>query len=199
MKPTRGNSSPEALDGFPASDSDPEAVVEQEELAQLVREHLAELPDKYRLPLVYAAIDGLDYEAVGAAIGVHAGTVNTLVFRGKQMLKARIMAALRTRSLGVTNRIRLDDQIDNALSDLPVWEPPAHFARRVAMAVQSERRPVTVRSYGLFWVGAAFQGAAVALVAHVGSSVISSAATSLALTLGMLLENYVRSLSLFNP
>jgi RNA polymerase sigma-70 factor (ECF subfamily) len=89
----------ETIENVPASDSGPEAEVEQEELAQLVREHLAELPDKYRLPLVYAAIDGLDYDAVGAALGVPAGTVKTLVFRGKQMLKARIAVALRTRCL----------------------------------------------------------------------------------------------------
>jgi hypothetical protein len=66
------------------------------------------------------------------------------------------------------------------------------------MAAQSERRPVTAGPHGLFWIGAAFQGAVVALVAYVGSSVISSAATSLALTLGMVLERYARSLSTFN-
>jgi RNA polymerase sigma-70 factor (ECF subfamily) len=68
----------EALDAVPANDTGPEAMLEQEELAQLVREQLAELPEKYRMPLVYAAIDGLDYETVGAAIGVRAGTVKTL-------------------------------------------------------------------------------------------------------------------------
>lgn len=94
--------------------------------------------------------------------------------------------------------MKLDDQIDKALSELPVWEPPPHFARRVAMAVQWERRSVAVRPHGLFWIGAAFQGAAVALVAYAGSSVVSSAATSLALTLGMVLEDYARSLSRFN-
>jgi hypothetical protein len=94
--------------------------------------------------------------------------------------------------------MKLDDRIDNALSELPVWEPPAHFARRVAMAAQWERRLVTVRPRGLFWIGAAFQGAAVALVAYVGSSVISSVASSLVLTLGMVLEDYARSLSTFN-
>jgi len=57
---------------------------------------------------------------------------------------------------------------------------------------------VTVRPQGLFWVGAALQGAAVALMAYLGSTVISSAAISLVLTLGMLLENYARSLSTFN-
>jgi RNA polymerase sigma-70 factor (ECF subfamily) len=86
----------EALDSLPARDDSPETAVQQEEFAQLVREHLAELPDKYRLPLLYVAIDGLDYDAVGALLGAPMGTVKTLVFRGKQMLKARIMAALRT-------------------------------------------------------------------------------------------------------
>ena len=93
--------------------------------------------------------------------------------------------------------MKLDDRIDKALSELPVWKPPAHFARRAVMAVQWERRPATMRPQGLFWIGAAFQGAAIALVAYVGSSVISAAATSLALTLGMVLENYARSLSTF--
>jgi len=88
-----------ALDSVSADDLGPEAAVEQEELAQLVRGQLAELPDKYRLPLVYAAIDGLDHDAIGAALGVPPGTVKTLVFRGKQMLKARVMAVLRTRCL----------------------------------------------------------------------------------------------------
>ncbi len=93
--------------------------------------------------------------------------------------------------------MKLDDHIDKALSELPVWEPPAHFASRVAVAAQWERT-AAVRPHGLFWFGAAFQGAAVAFVAYVGSSIVSSAATSLAFTLGMVLENYVRVLSTFN-
>jgi RNA polymerase sigma-70 factor (ECF subfamily) len=85
-----------ALEDVPASDQSPDIAVEQEELTQLVREHLAELPDKYRVPLQYAAIDGLDYDKVSALVGVPVGTAKTLVFRGKQMLKARILATLRT-------------------------------------------------------------------------------------------------------
>jgi hypothetical protein len=94
--------------------------------------------------------------------------------------------------------MRLDDRIEKALSELPVWEPPAQFAKRVAMAAQRERSLVTERPRGVFWIGAAFQGAAVALVAYVGSSAISSAATSAALTLGTVLERYARSLSTFS-
>ena len=94
--------------------------------------------------------------------------------------------------------MKLDDQIEKTLSELPAWKPPAHFAKRVALAAQWERRPVTVHPHGLFWIGAACQGAAVALVAYVGSLVISSAASSFVLTLGMLLANYARSLSTLN-
>ena len=87
----------DAVDGLVAAGDNPEVAVAQQEMNQLVREHLSELPDKYRLPLVYAAIDGLDYETIGAALGVPAGTVKTLVFRGKQMLRTRITAALGAR------------------------------------------------------------------------------------------------------
>jgi RNA polymerase sigma-70 factor (ECF subfamily) len=85
------------LANIPATGGSPEAAVAQQEVNELVHEHLAELPEKYRLPLMYAAIDGLDYETIGAMLGVHAGTVKTLVFRGKRMLKARIVSALGVR------------------------------------------------------------------------------------------------------
>jgi RNA polymerase sigma-70 factor, ECF subfamily len=73
---------------------DPEALAVREETQLLVQEGLAQLPEKYRLPLVYAAIDGLDYETIGEVLGVPTGTAKTLVFRGKRLLRARIEAAL---------------------------------------------------------------------------------------------------------
>jgi len=78
----------------PAFGPDPEMAVAREELDQLVRDELAQLPDKYRLPLVYATIDALDYGTIAAMLGVRPGTVKTLVFRGKRLLKERIEAAL---------------------------------------------------------------------------------------------------------
>ena len=79
---------------------DPEAAATREEIDRLVRDGLAQLPDKYRLPLVYAAIDGLDYETIGTMLGVPLGTVKTLVFRGKRMLKDRILATLAAHTAG---------------------------------------------------------------------------------------------------
>jgi len=87
----------EALSLAPALDASPEAMVAQDQMDLLVRQELAILPDKYRLPLVYAAINGLDHQTIGAALGVQPSTVKTLVFRGRQMLKGRILAALRQR------------------------------------------------------------------------------------------------------
>ena len=71
----------------------PEAALSRTQLEAMVRMHLDELPDKYRLPLMYAAIDGLDYATISAMLGHPVGTVKTLVFRGKQLLRERIHAA----------------------------------------------------------------------------------------------------------
>jgi RNA polymerase sigma-70 factor (ECF subfamily) len=85
---------PTSQTNLPATRLSPEAELAREEMNQLVREHLPALPDKYRLPLVYASIEGLDYETIGSALRVQPGSVKTLVFRARQMLKARIVAAL---------------------------------------------------------------------------------------------------------
>jgi RNA polymerase sigma-70 factor (ECF subfamily) len=88
-------------DSLPASGViDPEAAATREEIDRLVRDGLARVPEKYRLPLVYAAIDGLDYETIGTMLGVPPGTVKTLVFRGKRLLKDRIVSMLAARTAG---------------------------------------------------------------------------------------------------
>jgi RNA polymerase sigma-70 factor, ECF subfamily len=74
--------------------ADPEALVSKAEAEHLVRTYVNELPDKYRLPLMYAAVEGLDYATIGAMLNVPVGTVKTLVFRAKQMLKTNIAAAV---------------------------------------------------------------------------------------------------------
>jgi len=74
---------------------DPEAALSRDEAARLVRAALAELPDKYRVPLVYASIDGIDYPTIAAMLNVPIGTVKTLIFRAKRLLRERL--ATRTR------------------------------------------------------------------------------------------------------
>ena len=75
----------------------PDAVASQEQFAGIVREELGQLPDKYRIPLTYAALDELDYATIAAMLHVPQGTVKTLVFRAKALLRERITGRLTTR------------------------------------------------------------------------------------------------------
>lgn len=74
------------------SPDDVPGSAERAERGALLHVALAELPEKYRLPLVHSAIDGLDYDTIAAMLGVPVGTVKTYVFRGKQQLRERLAA-----------------------------------------------------------------------------------------------------------
>ncbi len=87
------------FDNQPATGPSPETAATRRELDRLIHDQLERLPDKYRLPLVYAALEELDYGTIAAMLKVRPGTVKTLVFRGKQLLKARIDAVLRLREV----------------------------------------------------------------------------------------------------
>ena len=93
-----GRNDSDALDLVPAPNvPDPESEAIREEARRLVHDGLTQLPEKYRLPLAYAAIDGLDYGTIAEMLGVPLGTVKTLVFRGKRLLKAWIATELEAR------------------------------------------------------------------------------------------------------
>src|SRR5215468_5756052 len=75
----------------------PEALLSRAEAEAFVNAGLARLPLKYRLPVIYAAIDELDYPTIAGMLSVPLGTVKTLIFRGKRMLKNEIERMLRER------------------------------------------------------------------------------------------------------
>ena len=54
----------------------------------------AGVADEGKTPL-YAAIDGLDYPTIAGMLGIPLGTVKTLIFRGKRMLREEISLRLR--------------------------------------------------------------------------------------------------------
>jgi RNA polymerase sigma-70 factor (ECF subfamily) len=88
-----GNDARELVSNTPG----PEALLSRAEAETLVNAGLERLPLKYRLPVVYAAIDGLDYPAISRMLSVPLGTTKTLIFRGKRMLRAEIERMLRER------------------------------------------------------------------------------------------------------
>jgi RNA polymerase sigma-70 factor, ECF subfamily len=82
---------------FASETPTPEALLSRAESEALVNAGLARLPPKYRLPVIYAAIDGLDYPAISRMLSVPLGTVKTLIFRGKRMLRTEIERMLKER------------------------------------------------------------------------------------------------------
>jgi len=82
------------IDRVASAAVDPETALLEADANQLVRRHLAALPEKYRMPLMYAAIDGLDYDTIAVTLGIPVGTVKTLVFRAKRLLKEKVAAVM---------------------------------------------------------------------------------------------------------
>jgi RNA polymerase sigma-70 factor, ECF subfamily len=71
----------------PPDPQDLEADAAQAQSDALVRRALATLPDKYRLPIVHATIDGLDYDTIATVLNMPIGTIKTNIHRGKLMLR----------------------------------------------------------------------------------------------------------------
>jgi RNA polymerase sigma-70 factor, ECF subfamily len=61
-----------------------------DEEASVLHAALDALPERYRLPLAYAALQELGYEDIAMMLGVPVGTVKTLVFRGKALLRVKL-------------------------------------------------------------------------------------------------------------
>jgi RNA polymerase sigma-70 factor (ECF subfamily) len=56
-----------------------------------VRRALSQLPEKYRVPLVLAYYSEMSYDEIGAALGLARNHVATLIFRGKQQLRQKLL------------------------------------------------------------------------------------------------------------
>lgn len=58
-----------------------------------LRSALADLPDSQRQPLVLHHLDGQDYDAIGAALGISAGAARVRAHRGMESLRRRLVQA----------------------------------------------------------------------------------------------------------
>jgi len=74
----------------PSNASGPLTEVLLEERGHDVRKAMAGLPEKYRVPLVLAYYNELDYEEISGILGVERTQVTLLIFRGKQQLRQRL-------------------------------------------------------------------------------------------------------------
>ena len=62
------------------------------ERGRQVRQAVAALPVKYRVPLVLAYFHELGYAEIGKILGIEPGHVAVLVFRGRRQLRRRLTA-----------------------------------------------------------------------------------------------------------
>lgn len=69
----------------------PEEVFEQQEHYASLAEALLALPEKYRSPLVLKYLEGLSYQQIGEVMDLPVSTIETRLFRGRNMLKKALL------------------------------------------------------------------------------------------------------------
>jgi RNA polymerase sigma-70 factor (ECF subfamily) len=85
----------------PSSGVSPLGEVLATERGKDVRAALGALSEKYRVPLVLAFYNELDYDEIGDILGVERTQVAVLIFRGKQQLRQRLNKEKRDVSNGI--------------------------------------------------------------------------------------------------
>lgn len=64
-----------------------ESIDEDSDIKQIVRNAIASLPDKLRIPLVLKDIEGFSYQEIAEATECEIGTVKSRIFRAREALK----------------------------------------------------------------------------------------------------------------
>jgi RNA polymerase sigma-70 factor (ECF subfamily) len=68
------------------------AELEAHNFQELVREHLSQLPAKYRIVLILRHLQEMTYEEMAEILTVPIGTIKTHLFRARNLLKERLEA-----------------------------------------------------------------------------------------------------------
>jgi len=75
---------------IPKIESQPEDYYESREIQQLVQRAIAELPEKYRVPLVLRFLEDLTYQQIAEVMELPVSTIETRLYRGKALLQKRL-------------------------------------------------------------------------------------------------------------
>ena len=74
----------------PNEDQQPESYSERRELERLVQQAIAELPDKYRIPLVLRYLEEMTYQQIAETLELPLTTIETRLYRGKSLMRKRL-------------------------------------------------------------------------------------------------------------
>jgi RNA polymerase sigma-70 factor, ECF subfamily len=84
---------------LPDPSHDPEEDLAGNQVQEIVRNKLEELPEEQRVVLVMRDIEDLDYDEIAAATGLPLGTVKSRIHRGRIELARKLKEALSTGSV----------------------------------------------------------------------------------------------------
>ena len=80
-----GRPVPAAVEAAPAG-----APADPEEARERVREALARLPERYRLPVTLHFLNGMEYGTISRTLGMENGSLRGLIARGAKRLRAEL-------------------------------------------------------------------------------------------------------------
>lgn len=73
-------------------EAQPEEYYARRETQEIVRKAVAELPDKYRLPLVLRYLEEFTYKEIAEYMDLPVTTIETRLYRGKALLQKRLQS-----------------------------------------------------------------------------------------------------------
>jgi RNA polymerase sigma-70 factor (ECF subfamily) len=83
----------------PDQTQDPSLGVHREELAELMAEATAKIPEKYRIPFLLREVEQLSYEEIQQVTGLKLGTVRSRINRARNRFRQAIKPMLRNETL----------------------------------------------------------------------------------------------------
>ena len=74
-------------------ESNPEKLLLNDALEEYLQSALNELPEEFRIAVIFADIEGLSYEDIADAMNCSIGTVRSRLHRGRKLLRGKLMHA----------------------------------------------------------------------------------------------------------
>jgi RNA polymerase sigma factor (sigma-70 family) len=92
-----------SLETVPGTTSGPDQLVEGKEISGLLRSEIDKMPVHYRTILTLYHLDQMSYKEIGDSMDLPEGTVKSYLFRGRKLLKERLMAKYQPEDLCNSN------------------------------------------------------------------------------------------------
>ncbi len=92
--PVQAVEDPEIVEAGPPDEAfmRPDARLEEDEIAEITQEVLAELPEIFRTVLVLREFEGLAYQDIADMLEISIGTVESRLFRARNKFKQKLLA-----------------------------------------------------------------------------------------------------------